>query len=138
WAALADMTSTGLWQIGSHTHTHALLDRLPDDEIAHELDRSIALIGDHLGAPPAHFAYPKALAPSPAADLAVRCRFRSAALAGTRVNRFGATDPWLLARTPIQVDDGERWFRRKAVGGMAFEDDLRRTVNRVRYASART
>ncbi|MGZ4760594.1 MAG: polysaccharide deacetylase family protein [Acidimicrobiales bacterium] len=138
WSALADMASTGLWQIGSHTHTHALLDRLADDQIADELDRSIALIGDHLGRPPTHFAYPKALAPSPAADLAVRTRFRSAALAGTRVNRFGATDPWLLARTPIQVEDGGRWFRRKAVGGMTFEDDLRRTVNRVRYAGART
>ncbi len=138
WSALDDMAATGLWQIGSHTHTHALLDRLADDQIADELDRSIDLIGEHLGRVPAHFAYPKALAPSAAADLAVRTRFRSAALAGTRVNRFGATDPWRLARTPIQVDDGQRWFRRKALGGMAFEDDLRRTVNRVRYASART
>ncbi len=138
WGALGDMASTGRWQIGSHTHTHALLDRLHEDQIADELDRSMALIGEHLGRPPAHFAYPKALPPSPAADLAVRSRFRSAALAGTRVNRFGATDPWLLARTPIQVEDGERWFRRKALGGMSFEDDLRRTVNRVRYAGART
>ena len=132
------MAATGLWQIGSHTHTHALLDRLADDEIADELDRSIDLIGEHLGQAPAHFAYPKALARAPAADRAVRARFRSAALAGTRANRFGATDPWLLARTPIQVDDGQRWFRRKARGGMAFEDDLRWTVNRGRYASART
>ena len=138
WGALADMVATGRWQIGSHTHTHALLDRLADDLIADELDRSIDLIGEHLGSAPAHFAYPKALAPSPAADLAVRTRFRSASLAGTRVNRFGATDPWLLARTPIQVDDGRRWFRKKALGGMAFEDDLRRAANHLRYASSRT
>jgi peptidoglycan/xylan/chitin deacetylase (PgdA/CDA1 family) len=138
WAALTDMVATGLWQIGSHTHTHALLDRLADDLIAEELDRSIELIGSHLGTAPAHFAYPKALPPSPSADLAVRARFRSASLAGTRVNRFGATDPWRLARTPIQVDDGRRWFRRKALGGMSFEDDLRRAANRLRYASARS
>ena len=31
-----------------------------------------------------------------------------------------------------------RWFRRKVVGGLAFEDDLRRTVNRVRYAGPTT
>ena len=138
WSALADMAGTGRWQIGSHTHTHALLDRLAEVEIADELDRSIDLIAEHLGRRPQHFAYPKALAPSPAADLAVRARFRSAAVAGTRVNRFGATDPWLLSRTPIQVEDGMRWFRRKAAGGMTIEDDLRRVVNRVRYSSART
>jgi peptidoglycan/xylan/chitin deacetylase (PgdA/CDA1 family) len=136
WTALADMAATGWWQIGSHTHTHALLDRLDDGQIADELDRSIELIGEHVGAAPAHFAYPKALPPTEAADLAVRSRFRSAALAGTRVNRFGRTDPWRLARTPIQVDDGTRWFRRKAAGGMSFEDDLRRVVNRLRYASS--
>ncbi len=138
WAALTDMVATGWWQIGSHTHTHALLDRLADDLVADELDRSIDLIGEHLGLAPQHFAYPKALAPSPAADLAVRARFRSASLAGTRVNHFGATDPWRLARTPIQVDDGQRWFRKKALGGMAFEDDLRRAANRLRYATDRT
>ena len=104
WSALADMVASGRWQIESHTHTHALLDRLADDAIADELDRSIDLIGEHLGRRPEHFAYPKALAPSAAADQAVRARFRSAALAGTRVNRFGATDPWLLARTPIQLE----------------------------------
>jgi peptidoglycan/xylan/chitin deacetylase (PgdA/CDA1 family) len=138
WSALSEMASTGLWQIESHTHTHALLDRLEDGQIAAELDRSIDLIGEHVGRAPSHFAYPKALPPTPSADFAVRSRFRSAALAGTRVNRFGRTDPWRLSRTPIQVDDGPRWFRRKALGGMAFEDDLRRAVNRVRYASSTT
>ena len=36
-----DCVGTGLVTVGSHTHTHALLDRLPDDEVAGELDRSI-------------------------------------------------------------------------------------------------
>jgi peptidoglycan/xylan/chitin deacetylase (PgdA/CDA1 family) len=138
WSGLADACSTGLVDVGSHTHRHRLLDRISAPEVAEELDRSIDLIGEHVGRAPAHFAYPKALPPTPAADLAVRSRFRSAALAGTRVNRYARTDPWRLARTPIQVDDGLRWFRRKALGGMAFEDDLRRAVNRLRYASSTT
>ena len=131
WSALADMAATGLWQIGSHTHTHALLDRLADDQIADELDRSIDLIGEHLGRAPAHFAYPKALPPSRGRRPA-RCGPASARppwpAPGSTAS--AATDPWRLARTPIQVDDGPRWFRRKALGGMAFEDDLRRIVNR--------
>ena len=31
-----------------------------------------------------------------------------------------------------------RWFRPKVDGGMVLEDDVRRLVNRVRYAGAET
>ena len=138
WDALRDAVSTGLVTIGSHTNTHLLLDRVDGPTAAGELDRSIDLIGERLSVPVAHFAYPKAQAPSAAADAEVRRRFRSAALAGTTANRYGATDPYRLARSPIQVADGMRWFRRKAAGGMAAEDGLRRIANRGRYASAVT
>ena len=138
WRGLADACSTGLVDVGSHTHGHRLLDRLLPAEVAGELDRSIELIGEHLGRPPMDFAYPKAVAGSAEADRAVRQRFRSAALAGTRPNPVGATDPYRLARSPIQRSDGMRWFERKVHGGMAVEDGLRRTLNRWRYAAATT
>ncbi len=138
WGALRDIVSTGLVTVGSHTHTHALLDRLAPDRVADELDRSIKLIEDNLGVTPEHFAYPKALLGSDAAQAAVRARFRSAAVAGTRPNPYGRTDPYRLRRSPVQVADGMRWFRRKARGGMAFEDDVRRLVNRRRYEGAVT
>jgi peptidoglycan/xylan/chitin deacetylase (PgdA/CDA1 family) len=138
WAALRDAAATGLVDVGSHTHGHALLDRLPTREIDDQLDRSVDLIGEHVGARPLHFAYPKAVIGSAAADAAVRARFASAAIAGTRVNRYGVTDPYRLARSPIQVSDGMRWFRRKAAGGLGFEDTVRRVVNRRRYAGATT
>jgi peptidoglycan/xylan/chitin deacetylase (PgdA/CDA1 family) len=138
WQGLADACASGLVDVGSHTHRHRLLDRLADDAVADELDRSIELIGAHLGRPPLDFAYPKAVPGSPVADRAVRARFRSAALAGTRPNPFGATDPHALARSPVQRSDGLRWFERKAAGGMALEDSLRRRLNQRRYASATT
>jgi peptidoglycan/xylan/chitin deacetylase (PgdA/CDA1 family) len=138
WSALGDAVATGVVDVGSHTDHHALLDRLPAPRIDEELDRSIALIGEHLGVRAAHFAYPKAVMGSPAADAAVRARFDSAAVAGTRVNVAGATDPYRLARSPVQLSDGMRWFRHKVAGGMAFEDTLRRTINRKRYAGATT
>jgi hypothetical protein len=31
-----------------------------------------------------------------------------------------------------------RWFEAKLAGGMAFEDDVRRAVNRLRYSGARS
>jgi peptidoglycan/xylan/chitin deacetylase (PgdA/CDA1 family) len=136
WDAMRDTVSTGLVTVGSHTHTHALLDRITTDQVDEELDTSVRLIQDRLGVTPEHFAYPKAVAPSSAADRAVRRRFRSAVLAGTRPNRYGHTDPFRLTRSPIQAGDEMRWFRKKVAGGMAFEDDVRRTVNRWRYSGA--
>lgn len=138
WDSLRDVMTTGLVTVGSHTHTHALLDRLAPEKVAAELDRSVKLIEDNLGVTPEHFAYPKALLGSPAAEEAVRARFRSAAVAGTRPNRYGATDPHRLNRSPVQVSDGMRWFRHKARGGMGLEDDVRRLVNRRRYVGAVT
>lgn len=138
WSALADATATGCLELGSHTHSHALLDRLPAHLVPGELDRSIELIGEHTGTVARHFAYPKALPGSPAADALVRERFASAALAGTRANPFGTTDPWCLSRSPIQVADHMRWFRAKVDGGLGLEDTMRRMANRVRYRSAVT
>ena len=137
WAGAREMVASGLVTIGSHTHSHVLLDRLSPADAADELDRSQRLIEDNLGVAADHFAYPKAVAATdPAIEDQVRQRFRSAALGGNRPNRYGATDPHRLARTAIQVSDGVTFFRRKAAGGMALEDSVRRALNRVRYRSA--
>ena len=78
------------------------------------------------------------MAGSPAADAAVRARFASAALSGSRPNVAGRTDPWRLARSPVQTSDGTRFFARKLAGGMAFEETARQRLNRRRYAGATT
>ena len=102
-----------------------------------ELDRSKQLIEDRLGRPCLDFAYPKALPPSPAADVAVRSRFRSAALAGTRANRPGRTDVHRPRRSPIQHSDGMQYFEKKVAGGMALEGTrCGRAANRWRYRAA--
>ena len=132
WTGVEELAATGIATIASHTHTHVLLDRLAPSAIAEELDRSIDLIGDHLGAAPRHFAYPKALPPSPAADSAVRERFDSAVLAGTRANSATA-DLHQLSRSPIQAADDERDAHAKFDGGLGFEDALRRRINTIRY-----
>jgi peptidoglycan/xylan/chitin deacetylase (PgdA/CDA1 family) len=138
WSALDDACATGLVTIGSHTHTHRLLDRATADETADELDRSCGLVEERLGVEAAHFAYPKALPGNPEADGLVRRRFRSASLAGTRPNAFAASDVFALARSPVQQSDGMRFFRRKAEGGMAAEDRIRQVANRLRYRGRAT
>lgn len=136
WSSLADACSTGVVDVGSHTHRHLLLDRLARSDVDDELDRSIGLIEDRLQRKAVDFAYPKAVRGSEAAERAVRTRFRSAALAGTTVNPYASTCAHRLARSPIQVSDGMRFFRAKVVGGMALEDHLRQLANRRRYAGA--
>jgi peptidoglycan/xylan/chitin deacetylase (PgdA/CDA1 family) len=138
WAGLAEAVSTGLVTIGSHTHTHLLLDRADGPSAVAELDRSVDLIGERLGVEAHHFAYPKALLGSPDAEAEVRARFVTAAVAGSRPNPWGSTDLHRLWRTPVQVTDGMRWFARKARGGLRLEDALRERVNRRRYSEAVT
>jgi peptidoglycan/xylan/chitin deacetylase (PgdA/CDA1 family) len=138
WAALRDAVSTGLVEVGSHTHTHALLDRLPPEDVRAEIERSTGLIAEHLGRAPLDFAYPKAVRGSRAAEALIASAFRSAALAGTRPNIYGRTDPLHLARSPVQASDEMKWFARKLAGGMHLEDALRRGANRLRYAGARS
>jgi peptidoglycan/xylan/chitin deacetylase (PgdA/CDA1 family) len=144
WSALRDACATGLVDVGSHTHRHLLLDRVAPSVAAEELDRSAGLIAERLGRPALDFAYPKAVAGTTENARLVRDRFRSAALAGTRVNPYASskssrrTDPQRLARSPIQVSDGMQYFERKLAGGMALEDSLRRAINRARYARSAT
>ncbi len=129
---LAEVAESGFVTLGSHTHGHKLLDRLPSNEIDDELDRSIAFIEDCCGVPVDHFAYPKAVAPSSSAASAVAKRFRTAALAEPGANASGQ-DVQRLRRTPIQSSDAPRHLEAKFRGGMALESTVRTVVNRARY-----
>jgi peptidoglycan/xylan/chitin deacetylase (PgdA/CDA1 family) len=124
WDGLGDMLSTGLATIGSHTHTHRVMHELAEHEARQEVDRSIELIEDRLGVTPRHFAYPKAVGPSAAAEVVVRRRFDSAVLAGNRPNRPG-DDVHRLGRHALTVADDETSFLRKIDGGMFLEGWLR-------------
>jgi peptidoglycan/xylan/chitin deacetylase (PgdA/CDA1 family) len=138
WEALRDACATGFVTVGSHTHTHRLLDRLPPTEAADDLDRSIDLIGAELGRTPVHFAYPKAVPPSPPAEIEVRRRFRSATLAGGKVNRPGRVDLLRIGRTPVQTTDTPEQFAAKAAGGFRLEGAARAAVAAIRYRGMET
>jgi peptidoglycan/xylan/chitin deacetylase (PgdA/CDA1 family) len=138
WSGITEAVGTGLVSVGSHTHNHAILNRLRLAAVEDELDHSVFLIEERLGLEALDFAYPKAIVPSAGVDALVRHRFRSAAVGGGVPNRPGETDPHRLSRTFIQRSDGWRWFTEKADGGLAAEDTLRRAWDRCRYSLART
>lgn len=136
WDMLGDALATGLVDIGSHTHSHVLIDRAPAAVIDDELDHSCELIRDRLGVTPEHFAYPKALGDGVQADVAVRLRFRSAALAGGGSNVERLTNPYRLARQPVLAADNLETFSRKSLGGLRLEGVLRDQLDRRRYRHA--
>jgi hypothetical protein len=137
WGALRDAVSTGLVDVGSHSHGHWLFDRLDAAQVAIDLDRSCHVIAEQLGDLPAHFAYPKALAGDAAVEVEVRRRFASAAVAGNRVNRPGAADLHRLGRSPVQRSDGHDHFVAKAAGGMRWEGAVRAAVLPLRLRGQR-
>ena len=57
WGELRELTAAG-FTVGSHTCSHAPLDRLSEEERDAELLESRQRIEDELGAPASHFAYP--------------------------------------------------------------------------------
>ena len=142
WSGLAEMAASGLATIGSHTHTHRVLARASAADADEEVTRSVELIEQRLARACRHFAYPKAIPPSPAAEVIVRRRFATAALAGNTPNVAGATDLHRLGRHALTVADDDASFTRKAAGGMRLEGWLRAqrdaTVARTRAAMAST
>lgn len=127
WSGLREMTSTPLVSIGSHTHTHLLLDRTDHATAAGDLQRSIDRIGEELGVTVRDFAYPKALDANRAVQPAVRARFRSAVLAGNRTNPVGA-DRYRLGRHPVQRSHGLEAFASMLDGGGRLVGSVRERV----------
>jgi len=57
WSALRDVVTEGV-EVGSHSHTHAQLDLVPEDLVRNEVTRSRHLLEDQLGVPVEGFSYP--------------------------------------------------------------------------------
>jgi peptidoglycan/xylan/chitin deacetylase (PgdA/CDA1 family) len=136
WAGLAEVLTTGLVTIGSHTHGHRPLGVIDHATLVHELDRSIELIGEHLGVAARHFCYPKAVPPSGRAEVEVRRRFDSATLAGNALNRPGSADFHRLARSAVQRGETPADVVAKVRGAGRLEGAIRATVTGIVHRKA--
>lgn len=125
WEHLKEMIDTDLVTIGSHTHSHADLDRASPDTIEQELQRSKDLIEQRLQRPCPDFAYPHAVT-SPLAHRVVQRHYETAAIGGWRKVRAGAVDPYRITRVPVTRADGQMFFRAKVKGRLAAESWLYR------------
>jgi peptidoglycan/xylan/chitin deacetylase (PgdA/CDA1 family) len=128
WDQVGEMAATGLFGVGSHTHTHRDLDRLSAAEAEEECERSNGLLASRAGVTPDVFAYPRAVIGNE--DVVAR-RYRWAVGADGTKNVPGTAVPHRLSRTPMRASDGFFFFRRR-LGGIApledrFYDRLRRS-----------
>ncbi len=135
WDQVGEMVETGLVTLGSHTHRHPDLRPLSEPEVEEELATCDALIEEHTGRVPEHFAYPKGYW-APGAEEAVRRRYVTAVLgAGHPVTSF--TDRHRLHRVPVQRSDGRFFFTRKLKRGMRLEERVRSRIKGYRNPPVR-
>jgi peptidoglycan/xylan/chitin deacetylase (PgdA/CDA1 family) len=86
--------------IGAHSETHAILTTLPAGEAQGEIARSIAAVGEQIGAPCASFAFPNGNYTDELARYALGCGARTVMTTDpTWVGR--AAQPWRLPRVQI-------------------------------------
>lgn len=106
WAQLAELADRG-WEVGSHTRTHARLQRLDAEALEEELESSRLQCEHHLARPCRSLAFPFG-------DHDLRVRRAAAAAgytsAGALAGRAKSGDPLGWPRVPIYRDDGWRRF----------------------------
>jgi len=119
WDQVVEMSENGI-TFGSHTLTHPWLTKVTPEEARREIVESKAHLEQRLGRPVRLFAYPGGRA----------CDFNqgikgivaesgySGACIGMNGNNGGGTDPYLLRRTKIEVDDGMYVFKKAVKGAL--------------------
>jgi peptidoglycan/xylan/chitin deacetylase (PgdA/CDA1 family) len=113
WEAVREMARSGM-AIGSHTTRHAVLAALSEAAQRRELEDSRDRIGHHLGTSPRMVAYPVG-GPGAFTDvtkrLAREAGYRAAFCYGRGLNRSSRTDPFAIARVPIEYTETWAQFR---------------------------
>lgn len=114
WSELAEVARRGV-EVGGHTHTHPMLDTLPQAAARDEIRRCKDLIEQHLGARVATFAYPHGYS-SPSVRRAVRETGYTSACAVRNALSHPGDDPFAIARLMLEAGHSMDDFRRMLSG----------------------
>jgi peptidoglycan/xylan/chitin deacetylase (PgdA/CDA1 family) len=96
WNQAREMASQGI-TFGSHTHTHRILEGLPEAEMERELVTSRAMISNQLQRDVTLFCYPNARYSGTEGDMLARCGYRYAFIIDSRQVR-SPIDPYYIPR----------------------------------------
>jgi peptidoglycan/xylan/chitin deacetylase (PgdA/CDA1 family) len=109
------MAGSGLCTVANHTLTHVR----PGELSVAEIDGCSAVIEQHVGQVPRHFAYPWGIE-VPARRAAIAARFRSAVTGRVGRNQPDA-DRLALRRVPVRQSDPIAFFAAKLDGALVPE-----------------
>lgn len=59
WDDVVSLNRNDLFTIGGHTHSHAIMSYISDEELQNEVDTSVSLLEKHIGVAPEHYSYPE-------------------------------------------------------------------------------
>lgn len=132
WDEVRQLARRG-WEIGSHTHSHAILATLNEDELRDELQRSKRLIEENVGRPCTLFSFPN----GGPADFTPRDQrvlretgYRAAVTQIGFVNDPGV-DLFALRRVNISRSPSVSYFKAEMTGTIAALQTLTRHVGRL-------
>ncbi|AFS53020.1 glycosyltransferase [Leptospirillum ferriphilum] len=120
------MKAAGI-EFGCHTHMHALLPEVSDNQAKDELCQAKKLLEDWIAAPVEVFAYPNGAFRKGHFPLLEQLGFRAAFSVMPGVNRR-ETDRWILRRTEVSGRDSLRDFMHKMRGGLDLWQGLYQSV----------
>jgi peptidoglycan/xylan/chitin deacetylase (PgdA/CDA1 family) len=119
WPQVKEMSENGI-SIGSHTLTHPWLTEVPLEQARHEIAASKTKLEQFLDKPVRHFAYPGGRLcdyNQEIKEAVIESGYLSACVGLNGTNGLD-TDPYLLRRTKIEVDDSMAVFERALKGGL--------------------
>lgn len=101
WDQVNELASQSLFDVGGHTHTHAILGFLDSDEMRFELDTSIDMLRSKARIPEVrHFSYPEGFAGSFTDDTIRMLKERGIVCSPTAIKGINSldADPFYLRR----------------------------------------
>jgi peptidoglycan/xylan/chitin deacetylase (PgdA/CDA1 family) len=99
WEELRELRAAGV-EVGAHTVNHVVLTNVPAARARSEIQGCRAELGDRLGEPPRHFAYPNGYYSPAIRRVVAECGFASAVTTDDLENRRGG-DAYALRRKTL-------------------------------------
>jgi len=103
WQSLRGIATNPLLTVGSHSYAHADATSQSDEDLRQDSLDSKRRLEDELGQEVVHYCYPRALW-NRRTRSAIAAVFRTAVVAGGRVNRASTFDPYAIRRVPLRSD----------------------------------
>jgi peptidoglycan/xylan/chitin deacetylase (PgdA/CDA1 family) len=114
WDEVRELAAEGA-EIGGHSHSHPQLDQLPDGELRCEVERCREIVTEHVGAPPASFAYPYGYSDRRVWQTVRAAGFTQAVAVGNAL-ATAHQSPFSLRRVTVRRSTGQEEFAQLAEG----------------------